>query len=142
MIGADADIAIWDPDKKVTLSHDLMQHGSDYTPYEGMEVTGWPIKTLLQRRARRRTMAAWSGRRIRPVPVAADDPEFVKRFAATSPDVVGGAGRLNRSLLFERTSVRVSRPISEGAKRRMEAAASPVRASIGSGMSMTSSKKA
>jgi dihydropyrimidinase len=25
-----------------------MQHGSDYTPYEGMEVTGWPIKTLLR----------------------------------------------------------------------------------------------
>ena len=48
MVGADADIAIWDPDKKVTLSQDLMQHGSDYTPYEGMEVTGWPIKTLLR----------------------------------------------------------------------------------------------
>lgn len=25
-----------------------MQHGSDYTPYEGMEVTGWPVKTLLR----------------------------------------------------------------------------------------------
>ena len=48
MIGADADIAIWDADKKVTLSHDLMQHGSDYTPYEGMEVTGWPVKTLVR----------------------------------------------------------------------------------------------
>src|SRR6202044_1584066 len=48
MIGADADIAIWDPDKRVTLSQDLMQHGSDYTPYEGMEVTGWPVKTLLR----------------------------------------------------------------------------------------------
>jgi dihydropyrimidinase len=48
MVGADADIAIWDPDKTVTLSQDLMQHGSDYTPYEGMEVTGWPVKTLLR----------------------------------------------------------------------------------------------
>jgi dihydropyrimidinase len=48
MVGADADIAIWDPDKKVSLSQGLMQHGSDYTPYEGMEVTGWPIKTLLR----------------------------------------------------------------------------------------------
>ena len=48
MIGADADIAIWDADKKVTLSHDLMKHGSDYTPYEGMEVTGWPVKTLVR----------------------------------------------------------------------------------------------
>ena len=34
--------------QEVTLSQDLMQHGSDYTPYEGMEVTGWPIKTLLR----------------------------------------------------------------------------------------------
>jgi dihydropyrimidinase len=48
MVGADADIAIWDPDKTVILSQDLMQQGSDYTPYEGMEVTGWPIKTLLR----------------------------------------------------------------------------------------------
>ncbi|MGA2792064.1 MAG: dihydropyrimidinase [Roseiarcus sp.] len=48
MIGADADIAIWDPDKRVTLTQDLMQHGSDYTPYEGMAVTGWPIKTLVR----------------------------------------------------------------------------------------------
>ena len=36
--GADADIVLWDADKKVTLTQDLMQHGSDYTPYEGMEV--------------------------------------------------------------------------------------------------------
>ncbi len=48
MIGADADIAIWDPEKRVTLTQDLMQHGSDYTPYEGMAVTGWPIKTLVR----------------------------------------------------------------------------------------------
>ena len=48
MVGADADIALWDADRKVTLTQDLMQHGSDYTPYEGMEVTGWPVKTLLR----------------------------------------------------------------------------------------------
>jgi dihydropyrimidinase len=23
-----------------------MQHAIDYTPYEGMEVTGWPVATL------------------------------------------------------------------------------------------------
>ena len=48
MIGADADIVIWDPEKKITLTQDLMQHGSDYTPYEGLDVTGWPIKTLVR----------------------------------------------------------------------------------------------
>ena len=30
------------------LTHDLMQTGRDYTPYEGMEVTGWPVKTLVR----------------------------------------------------------------------------------------------
>ncbi len=48
LVGADADIALWDPTRKVTLTQDLMQHGSDYTPYEGVEVTGWPVKTLLR----------------------------------------------------------------------------------------------
>ena len=47
-VGADADIALWDADKQVTISQDLMHHGSDYTPYEGLEVTGWPVMTLLR----------------------------------------------------------------------------------------------
>jgi len=48
MVGADADIVLWDADRTVMLTDELMQHGSDYTPYEGMEVTGWPVKTLLR----------------------------------------------------------------------------------------------
>ena len=47
-VGADADIAIWDPARRETLTNALMQHGSDYTPYEGMEVTGWPELTLVR----------------------------------------------------------------------------------------------
>jgi dihydropyrimidinase len=47
-IGSDADITLWDPDKKVTLTQSLMRHGSDYTPYEGIEVTGWPVTTILR----------------------------------------------------------------------------------------------
>jgi dihydropyrimidinase len=43
-----AGIAIWDAEKNVTLTQDLMQHGSNHTPYEGMKVTGWPIKTLVR----------------------------------------------------------------------------------------------
>jgi dihydropyrimidinase len=49
-VGADADIVLWDANRKVTLTQDLMQHGSDYTPYEGLEVTGWPVKTMLRGR--------------------------------------------------------------------------------------------
>jgi dihydropyrimidinase len=47
-VGADADIAIWDPDKRVVITHDLLRDGSDYTPYEGREVTGWPIITMVR----------------------------------------------------------------------------------------------
>jgi dihydropyrimidinase len=44
--GFDADLVLWDPTKKVTLTNELMQHVMDYTPYEGLEVTGWPIATI------------------------------------------------------------------------------------------------
>ena len=47
-VGSDADIAIWDPNRKVTISHDLLHDGCDYTPYEGMEVTGWPVTTIVR----------------------------------------------------------------------------------------------
>jgi len=45
-VGSDADLAIWDAEKKVMISNDLLHHAIDYTPYEGMLVTGWPVMTL------------------------------------------------------------------------------------------------
>ena len=47
-VGLDADLAIWDPARKVTLTHALMQDANDHTPYEGFEVTGWPETTLVR----------------------------------------------------------------------------------------------
>jgi len=47
-VGCDADIAIWDPKRKETISQKLMHGGSDYTPYEGIAVTGWPISTMVR----------------------------------------------------------------------------------------------
>ena len=47
-VGADADIAIWDPERKVTIRQEILHHGSDYTPYEGLEVTGWPVTTIVR----------------------------------------------------------------------------------------------
>ena len=44
--GADADLVLWDPEKQATLTNDIMQHAIDYTPYEGREVTGWPVLTM------------------------------------------------------------------------------------------------
>lgn len=45
-IGADADIAIWDPERQVTIRNEMLHHDVDYTPYEGRTVTGWPVMTL------------------------------------------------------------------------------------------------
>jgi dihydropyrimidinase len=47
-VGSDADIAIWDPGVTRTITHDLLHDGSDYTPYEGLEVTGWPVLTMVR----------------------------------------------------------------------------------------------
>ncbi|ADH91532.1 dihydropyrimidinase [Ancylobacter novellus DSM 506] len=46
--GFDADIVLWDPNRKETIRQELMHHGADYTPYEGLAVTGWPVMTLLR----------------------------------------------------------------------------------------------
>jgi dihydropyrimidinase len=45
-VGSDADLAIWDPDKRVTLTAAMMKDNAGYTPYEGMTVTGWPTTVL------------------------------------------------------------------------------------------------
>ena len=45
-VGSDADVALWDPQREVTISNALLHHNVDYTPYEGIRVTGWPVLTL------------------------------------------------------------------------------------------------
>ncbi|MGQ4274644.1 dihydropyrimidinase [Terrihabitans sp. B22-R8] len=47
-VGSDADIVLWDPERKETIRQDILNHGCDYTPYEGLEVTGWPVMTVLR----------------------------------------------------------------------------------------------
>lgn len=47
-VGADADIAIWDANREVTISQNILNHGADYTPYEGMKVIGWPETTIVR----------------------------------------------------------------------------------------------
>ncbi|MBB1250953.1 dihydropyrimidinase [Rhizobium sp. G21] len=47
-VGADADIVLWDPAREVTIHHKILQDGCDYTPYEGLEITGWPVLTMLR----------------------------------------------------------------------------------------------
>jgi len=45
-VGADADIVIWDPDREVTVMNSALHHNVDYTPYEGMQLIGWPETTI------------------------------------------------------------------------------------------------
>jgi dihydropyrimidinase len=46
--GADADIAIYDPRVRATLASAQLHMSTDYTPYEGMEISGWPSTVLLR----------------------------------------------------------------------------------------------
>lgn len=40
--GADADLVLWDPAARRTLAAADLHMATDYTPYEGRAVTGWP----------------------------------------------------------------------------------------------------
>jgi dihydropyrimidinase len=48
LAGADADLVIWDPDKRVTYGAQLAQHRTDYNLYEGWELKGFPEKVYLR----------------------------------------------------------------------------------------------
>jgi len=45
-VGADADIVVWDPNKKHVLSQKTLHMRVDYSPFEGQEVTGAPSHVL------------------------------------------------------------------------------------------------
>ena len=45
-IGSDADIAIWDPQATRTVRVEDQHDAMDYTPFEGRELTGWPVTVL------------------------------------------------------------------------------------------------
>ncbi|MVA56671.1 dihydropyrimidinase [Agrobacterium vitis] len=46
-IGSDADLAIWDPTIQRTIRHADLHDGADYSPYEGIPITGWPTTIIL-----------------------------------------------------------------------------------------------
>ncbi|MGI9384672.1 MAG: dihydropyrimidinase [Methyloligellaceae bacterium] len=45
-IGGDADLVIWEPNRPVTIANEDLHHAVDYTPYEGMSITGWPSTVI------------------------------------------------------------------------------------------------
>jgi dihydropyrimidinase len=44
--GADADLVVFDPNRKVVIRSTEMHSRSDYDPFEGFEITGWPRETI------------------------------------------------------------------------------------------------
>ncbi|PMR71909.1 dihydropyrimidinase [Halomonas heilongjiangensis] len=49
-IGSDADLTLWDPRAALTVRNAALHHAVDYTPYEGLELTGRPVLTLCRGR--------------------------------------------------------------------------------------------
>ena len=46
--GADADIALWDPNKEVTYGVNVAHHRTDYNLYEGWQLKGFPVMVFLR----------------------------------------------------------------------------------------------
>ena len=42
-VGYDADLVVFDPQRRVILSEETLHENVDWTPFDGVEVTGWPI---------------------------------------------------------------------------------------------------
>ena len=47
-VGSDADIVLFDPKKKVTINRNLLHEHVDYSPYESLELQGYPVMTFLK----------------------------------------------------------------------------------------------
>jgi dihydropyrimidinase len=45
-IGTDADIVVIDPEREVTINHQILHSAMDYSPYDGMRVSGFPAWTI------------------------------------------------------------------------------------------------
>ncbi|MGH3320996.1 MAG: dihydroorotase [Streptosporangiaceae bacterium] len=49
-VGADADLAVADPNTPRAVTPETLVSAQEYTPFEGMELVGWPVRTLLRGR--------------------------------------------------------------------------------------------
>ncbi len=56
-VGKDADIVVFDPDQKFTITQSKLHMNVDYTPFEGFEVTGMPSAVY----SRGKKTAQWNG---------------------------------------------------------------------------------
>ena len=45
-VGADADVVVWDPQRRQSLSAESLDMAADQSPYEGIVAIGWPELVL------------------------------------------------------------------------------------------------
>ncbi|TCS41277.1 dihydropyrimidinase [Reinekea marinisedimentorum] len=45
-VGSDADVVLFDPAMKTTITHENLNDNCDYTPFENQACDGWPVLTL------------------------------------------------------------------------------------------------
>jgi dihydropyrimidinase len=75
--GLDADIVVFDPDARRTLSADRLHMHVDHSPYQDLEAIGWPAVTLSRGR-----LVARDGE---PADAASDWGSFLRRRIAADP---------------------------------------------------------
>jgi len=59
-VGKDADIVVFDPEQKFTITQSKLHMNVDYTPFEGLEVTGMPSAVY----SRGKKVARWNGDQV------------------------------------------------------------------------------
>ena len=59
-VGKDADIVVFNPDQKFTVTQSKLHMNVDYTPYEGFEVTGMPSAVY----SRGKKVSQWNGKQM------------------------------------------------------------------------------
>ena len=45
-VGSDADLVLFDPELKMSLTLDMLHENCDYSPYEGFPLSGYPVMTI------------------------------------------------------------------------------------------------
>jgi len=45
-VGSDADIVLWDPERRTTVDWSMLHDNVGYTPYAGRELRGWPVTVI------------------------------------------------------------------------------------------------
>jgi|SRR5579884_2019038 len=89
-VGSDADLVIFDPERKRTLSRRALHSNVDYTPFEGCEVVGLPAVTIS-----RGTVVARDGEPVETV--AAGRGRYIARSPWTGNPLRQGGGKHGNS---------------------------------------------